>query len=173
MELVIVAIPYSTGLLLQAVGRSSETCVFFTSQSPIQRVYCCKPGRRRRLEHPIQKVAIPYSTGLLLQVPRRHVRVRVERRRSQSPIQRVYCCKNDDRIFIKSEWPEVAIPYSTGLLLQGSRVDIDGSVGDIESQSPIQRVYCCKSSPNRDDKTYCSEVAIPYSTGLLLQVGRR
>ena len=40
---IIVAIPYSTGLLLQVGFRPTKrSLTMITSQSPIQRVYCCK-----------------------------------------------------------------------------------------------------------------------------------
>ena len=113
------------------------------SQSPVQRVYCCMYNNIGGGNHGYERSQSPVQRVYCCMFDRYAFPSVLTPGTSQSPVQRVYCCMwvgaGFIRISVRRSQSPVQRVYCC-MVQQGGKVIEDG-VG--ESQSPVQRVYCC------------------------------
>ena len=145
-QVLTVAIPCSKGLLLHALDISRLLCRHRKVAIPCSKGLLLHEMTIRLFGRLIIPVAIPCSKGLLLHAIAQLEAYRQLLERSQSPVQRVYCCM---RIYTIAG--QLVCTLGRNPLFKGSTVACCGFILRFfekgESQSPVQRVYCCMSPP--------------------------
>ena len=114
------------------------------SQSPVQRVYCCMDSIKEGTWKVEGEVAIPCSKGLLLHAATEKGQERRDKKKSQSPVQRVYCCMSLREAIAGQPERKSQSPVQRVYCCMSLRGTTSGCARKT-SQSPVQRVYCCMS----------------------------